>query len=81
MAKKKKQITIEQAVSDCRALFNIPGSAHSKEEKGHFLIDKREFERFEVVNKLMDYFRDKAIIGGGCFIALLWTAFTIKPLK
>ncbi|MBQ3765871.1 MAG: hypothetical protein II874_03955 [Bacteroidales bacterium] len=84
MAKKKKQITIEQAVSDCRALFNIPGSAHSKEEKGHFLIDKREFERFEVVNKLMDYFRDKAIIGGGCFIepiTLLWTAFTIKPLK
>ena len=47
MAKKKKQITIEQAVSDCRALFNIPESTHSKEEKGHFLIDKREFERFE----------------------------------
>ena len=83
MAKKRiKQITIEEAVEACRKLFNITESSLSKEEKGHFLIDKREFERFEVVGKLMDYFEGKNIIDGQCAIepmTLLWTAFSIGP--
>lgn len=82
MAKKKKEITIEQAISDCRAMFNIPKSTLSKEGDGKFLIHKQEFERYEVINKLMDYFKNKVIIGGQCAvepITLLWTMFTIGP--
>ena len=82
MAKKKKEITIEQAVSDCRAMFNIPKSALSKEDKGKFFIHKQEFERGAVISKLMDYFENKVIIGGQCAvepITLLWTVFTIGP--
>ena len=82
MAKKIKQITIEEAVDACRKLFNITENSLSKEESGRFMIDKREFERFEVVNKLMDYFENKNIIGGQCAIepiTFLWTAFAIGP--
>lgn len=84
MAKKIKQITIEQAVEACRKMFKISESSLSKEENGHFMIDKREFERFEVVGKLMDYFENKNIVGGQCAIepiTLLWTVFVIGPRK
>lgn len=84
MAKKIKQITIEQAVEACRKMFKISESSLSKEENGHFMIDKREFERGEVVGKLMDYFDGKNIIGGQCAvepITLLWTVFVIGPRK
>ena len=43
---------------------------------------KREIERIEGVNKLMDYFENKNIIGGQCAIepiTFLWTAFAIGP--
>ena len=81
-AMEKKKITIKRAISDCRKMFKIPKSTLSKEADGHFLIDKRDFERGEVVSKLMNYFADKVIIDGQCAvepITLLYTSFIIGP--
>ena len=81
----KKEITPEQCISDIRALFNLDKEGTlSKEDKGIFLIDKREFERFDTILKLQEYFDDKMLIPGWCVciepITLLFTTFSVTPI-
>ena len=81
----KKEITPEQCISDLRALFNLDKEGSlSKEDKGIFLIDKREHERFETLSMLQEYFKDKMFIPGWCVsidpITLLYTTFKVTTL-
>lgn len=81
----KKEIAPEQCISDLRALFNLDNKdSLSREDKGFFLIDKREFERFDTILKLKEYFNDKVLIPGWCVcvepITLLYTTFSVTTL-
>ena len=48
------------------------------------MIIKTEFERYEVISKLQEYFEDKVLPAGwGCAIdsiTLLWTKFEFKRI-
>ena len=84
MAKKKRQITVDAAIDECRKMFGITDGSLSKEEGGDFQIDRREYERGEVVSRLFAYFRDNTITCGYCAIeppTPSGTAFCIKYNK
>ena len=45
------------------------------------MIDKRVFERFQILSMLQDYFSDKVIIGGYLIvdsITFIFTTFEVK---
>lgn len=60
--------------------FYIPKDDDSAE----FYIHKQQFERFEVVNVLANYFQDKTFNDNGMCavspITMLWTTFTIERI-
>ena len=60
------KIPITEVVTDLRELFELNKEHEfgSRNNNNKFFIDKRQFERFEVINKLQNYFRDKVIDGG-----------------
>lgn len=80
----KQKVSIETAIKDIKELFNITDSSLSKvSESGCFMIDKREYERFDIIDKLQSYFKNRYLDGGQCRIepiTLLWTVFYIEPL-
>lgn len=77
-----KEVSKQQVISDLTKEFNISDKSLSMSDgKGTFLIDKREFERYDTIAKLQNYFAGKAIIGGQCRvdnITILYTAFHIE---
>ena len=77
-----QKVSKEQVISDLTKEFKITDNSLSKSDgKGTFLIDKREFERFETIDKLQKYFANKVIINGQCRvdnITLLYTGFHIE---
>lgn len=80
----KQSVTKEQAIKDLTELFEINDNKKSRvnEENGSFFIDKREFEREEVLGKLENYFDTRVLEDHyRCEIApmtLVFTAFQIK---
>jgi hypothetical protein len=80
-----KKVSKQQVISDLTKEFNITDKSLSKSDgKGTFLIDKREYERYDTISKLQKYFADKVIIGGGCRvdnITLLYTGFHIEDIS
>lgn len=82
-----------QVISDLRDLFGLPSEGKRKDDTGcsfctvkendtaDFCIDKKHFERYEVLQKLNEYFADKVIDGGWCRvdnITFVWTQFYIE---
>jgi hypothetical protein len=72
----KTEVTKEQVISDLKTEFNITDSSLSKYSNGTFLIDKREFQRDEIIKKLFWYFSDKIIIKGQCRVENITMAYT-----
>ena len=83
MTKVKK----EQVIEDLRSLFEIGEMVEgnmSMEADGEFQIDKRKFERDEVIDMLLDYFCDKVVENGYVkidSITFLFTTFWVKTGK
>ena len=81
----KLKKTKEEVVSDLRAVFHIgEDGCLSRENKGSFFIDKREYEREDVISMLRKYFEDRVITDGECRIdpiTLLYTMFHIEDRK
>lgn len=92
----KTIISRKQAISDLRELFELPAEGDRKDGAGHsfcrekendtaaFYINKKHFERYEVLQKLSEYFADKVIDGGRCRvdnITFVWTQFWIEQVK
>lgn len=80
------KVTIKQAIEDVEKMFGFTSesfryvkddsvSIHAKGDNS-FLIDKRQFTRGEVIGKLQDYFADKVVDGGGCWISPITFVFT-----
>lgn len=81
----KAKVSREEAISTFRKMFNI-GDEESKsmEASGRFLVIKTEFERYEVIDKLQEWFSANNI--DGCYveispITLLYTGFDIKSIE
>lgn len=73
----KSKVTIQQAIADIEKIFgfNESNQYHTIGNRS-FLIDKNKFERFEVIGRLQEYFADKSIEGGGCWISPITFVFT-----
>lgn len=93
---KRTKISRKQVISDLRGLFGLPAEGKRLDEGGcsfcnekendtaSFSIDKKHYERYEVLAKLNDYFADKVIEGGWCRvenITLVWTQFHIELVE
>lgn len=80
----KLRKTKEEVVSDLRAVFHIgEEGCLSRENKGSFFIDKREYEyeREDVISMLRKYFENLVIADGQCRIdpiTLMYTMFHIE---
>lgn len=84
-----KAITKQETIDALKNIFDYEAHKESREvmvalkENGDatFMVDKRYMERFEVIDKLQEFFADKYIDGGQCRvdnITFLWTAFYIE---
>ena len=74
----KKQIEINQVISDLEALFKIGENSGFKSMRNgrKFFINKQQFERFEVIGMLQEYFADKFIEGGYLLVDSITFVFT-----
>lgn len=80
----KQEISVEKAIRDLREIFGLNKETKSLQNDNWFMIIKTEFERYEVISKLQEYFEDKVLpVGWGCVIdniTLLWTKFEFKRI-
>ena len=82
----KTKTEISKVIEDLKILFDIKEFKPSKknasyETDGKFYIDKRVCERFQVIDKLKEYFTDKIIDGGYLEvdgITFVFTTFEVK---
>ncbi len=86
----KQEITKEKAIEELKELFNIPDEQTKEtwmngyETDGRFGINKLYMERFYVIEKLHEYFKDKMfekglglVVGS---ITFIYTNFEIKEI-
>ena len=79
-----KVVTKKQVIDDLVKEFNITNESLSRCFGGKFYIHKKEFERYETIDKLRKYFEDKTIKDGQCSvqpITLVFTTFSIEDRK
>lgn len=80
----KTEVSVEKAIIDLREIFGLNRETKSLQEDNWFMIIKTEFDRYEVISKLLEYFEDKVLPAGwGCAIdsiTLLWTTFEFKKI-
>lgn len=86
-----KNITKEEAVNGIKSLFEL--LPFDKKEDGKsfygigsawkatFYFDKRQYMRDEVIDKLVEYFRGKNIIGGRCRISPITLLYTVVSIE
>lgn len=86
-----KNITKEEAVNGIKSLFEL--LHFDKKENGKsfygvgnfgnatFYFDKRQYMRDEVIGKLVEYFRDKNIVGGQCRISPITLLYTVVSIE
>lgn len=88
-----QNITKQQAIDGIKGLFDMTTWEDKQEGKSfyiqkdgtddaEFFFDKRQYERYKVIEKLSKYFEDKNIIDGQCRIdgmTLVWTQVSIEP--
>lgn len=82
----KEKVSISQVISDLKNLFKIgeQNGFASSENQGKFMIDKRIFERLQIISMLQEYFSDKLIDGGYLIvdsITFVYTTFEVKAGK
>lgn len=87
----KIKISMQDAIDGIKGLFEVvPFGQHdghksffSESEDGSvtFFFDKQQYLRGEVIERLVEYFKDKIIEGGQCridSITLVWTTVHIE---
>jgi hypothetical protein len=85
-----EKVTLQQAKEDLTRLFAEYGArfktfdVEKDKQEGNssfindneFMIDKRHIERMDVICILMDYFKDRCILNGGCSVGPITFLFT-----
>lgn len=83
------KITRREAIDAIKGMFEVntgnPDNKSVLNEKENdtatFMLDKRKYEREEIINKLCDFFSDVSIIDGRCTIGRLSLVFTIVSIE
>ena len=83
---KKEGITLKEAIERVKGLFEVTDFKNKEEGKSFFIekedgtttffFDKRQYMRYEVITKLIEFFDNVFITDGQCritSITLLWT--------
>ena len=74
----KIKISIEKVIKDLKVLFNTENNEFGTiEDSGKFYIQKMQFERFQVISMLQNYFNDKCIDGGYCSVGNITFVYNI----
>ena len=84
-----KSLTKQETVEALKKVFDYKAHQESREvmvtekENGDatFMVEKCYMERYEVIEKLQEFFADKCIDGGQCRVdnvTFVWTAFYIE---
>jgi len=84
-----KQITKREAIEAIKRMFetntnqedNMSLLSEIENDNATFLLDKRKYERGEIVEKLSEYFRNVSIIDGRCHISSITFAFTTVKIE
>jgi hypothetical protein len=73
----KNKVKIETVINDLKLLFNTENNEFKTiESNGKFYINKQQFGRGTVIEKLQNYFIDKFIDGGYCSVGNITMVFT-----
>jgi hypothetical protein len=73
----KNKVKIETVINDLKSLFNTENNEFGTiESDGKFYIQKKQFGRGTVIEKLQNYFSDKFIDGGYCSVGNITMVFT-----
>jgi len=78
----KKLIDIDIVVEDLKRIFSVSDeNLDCRFNDGTFCINKNKFERYEVIDKLQEYFIDKNIAGGYCIVEPITFVFTVFKIE
>lgn len=72
-----ESVTIAQAIADVEQIFGLTETtSQHRVGSGRFLLRKENFPRELIISKLRDYFCDRFVEGGGCYISPMTIAYT-----
>ena len=82
---KYKPITRKEAIEAIIKMFGLKSKKDSNfsvnGDGATFMIHKKDFERYEVIKKLTDYFEGKSITNGQCRIEPITLVFTVVVIE
>jgi hypothetical protein len=78
----KKKLSRKEVVADLKKLFEYDENNRNvivdeENDSVTFMVNKQYLGRFEVIERLKDYFEDKYIDGGQCRIESLTVVYTV----
>ena len=84
-----KQITRREAIEAIKEMFetntgrddNASVLTENEDDTATFMLDKRKYERGEIIGKLSEYFNDANIVDGLCRIDGITFVFTTVKIE
>ena len=84
-----KQITRREAIEAIKGMFetntgqkdNVSSLVEEADDTATFMLDKRKYERGEIIGKLSEYFNDVNIMDGLCRIDGITFVFTTVKIE
>ena len=84
-----KQITRREAIEAIKGMFetntgqeeNVSRLIENDNDTATFMLDKRKYERGEIIGKLSEYFKDVNIVDGLCRIDGITFVFTTVKIE
>ena len=84
-----KQMTRREAIEAIKGMFetntgqedNVSRLIENDNDTATFMLDKRKYERSEIIGKLSEYFKDVNIVDGLCRIDGITFVFTTVKIE
>ena len=84
-----KQMTRREAIEAIKGMFetntgqedNVSRLIEEENDTATFMLDKRKYERGEIIGKLSEYFKDVNIVDGLCRIGDITFVFTTVKIE
>lgn len=84
-----KQITRREVIEAIKGMFetdtgqqdNVSRLIENDNDTATFMLDKRKYERGEIIGKLSEYFKDVNIVDGLCRIDSITFVFTTVKIE
>jgi len=83
------RITRREAINALKEMFetntgkddNVSTLTEKENDTATFMLDKRKYPRYEIIDKLQNFFTDKSIIDGQCRIEGITFVLTIVHIE